>query len=139
MEEKKDTLYAVIRIRGSVKTVIELEDTMNRIGLRRVNNCTVVPADPTHTGMLNKADSHLTWGEVDKGTLTKMIEKRGRTSDAGRPEPKKAKAIAEKAFKSGTLGDSGLRAVFRLSPPSKGLKSIRLHYPGETSDTGVKI
>ena len=71
-------MYAVIRIRGSVKTPGEVRKTLKMLRLTRVNHCTIVPKDKTHEGMLNKARHYITWGEIDENTLEKLVSRRGR-------------------------------------------------------------
>lgn len=132
-------LFAVIRIRGSIKVRGEINDTLSMLRLNRVNHCVLVPNDPKYLGMLRKTHSWITWGEVDKKTLAKMVEKRGRLVGDKPLDAKSLKKLgfdsyeklAEALIKGKTkvkdLAD--LKPVFRLNPPKKGFKSTRLPFP----------
>jgi len=136
----KAPLYAVVRVRGGASAIRETEDTAAKLRLCSVNSCTVMPADGTHTGMLHMAADYLTWGEVSEDALSMLIGKRGKMDDGSRPDGKQAKSLAAKVLKAGTLKGSGLRPVFRLSPPARGLRSIRMHYPrGDLGYRGAEI
>lgn len=133
-------LYAVVRLRGKSKAGKKVTDTLERLHLTRANHCTIVPADQTFTGMLSQSKDFVTWGEVDGDMLTKMLEKRGFGKDGSRLDAKRAKAIAHKTLKDKKLDKAVIRPVFRLSPPSRGLKSVRLQYPrGDMGPRGGKI
>ncbi len=116
-------LYAIIMIRGTVTVKRKMVDTLKNLRLSKVNSCVIIPADDTYKGMLKRVAEYVTWGEVTPETLEKLLEKRGDV------EGKKAKSLAAKAFKDNALDVSGLNPVFKLSPPSGGLRSVRLHYP----------
>jgi len=140
MEEKADHVFAVVRLRGSATTEKDVEDANIKLKLAKVYNCTVIPADGTYKGMLHKAEQRITWGEVSEAVLSRLLEKRGRNEDGSRIDPKKAKSLADKILKEKTLKGLGIKTVFKLSPPSGGLKSIRLHYPvGDLGYRGEKI
>ena len=132
-------MFAVIRLRGSAGTNRNVEDTLRMLRLNAVNNCVLIHETTDYRGMLEKAKDSITWGEIDKGVLISMLKKRLRT--------KSNEKIGEKDFKSVTGheyekfadaligGNTSLKdlekiePVFRLTPPSKGFKSIKEHYP----------
>ena len=129
--EKKETspLFAVIRVRSNINVNRPLKDTMNMLRLRRINNCVVVPNNETSRGMLKKVENFLTWGEIDQQTLEKVVWKRGRLPGDKRVEKAQARALAQKIIKNSSLKESGLKHVFRLTPPSKGHKPVKRLYP----------
>jgi large subunit ribosomal protein L30 len=103
----ENEMLAAVMVKGTVKIDSKTADTLKRLRLSGVNNCVIVPADETRKGMLKSVDRHVTWGEVSKDVLDRLVKKRG---------------CVRKSDVSGH--------VFRLSPPTGGLKSVRLHYPG---------
>lgn len=108
-------MYAVVRVRGSVKTNPKTEHTLRLLRLNSVNNCVLVPKRPDMQGMLELAKDFITWGEISEGMLERMIEKRGG-------------------------GKKDLKIVFRLTPPSKGHRPIKSPYPkGACGYRGEKI
>lgn len=64
---------AVIRIRGPVHVKGEIEDTMKMLNLKTKFHCVVVEDTPSVKGMINKARSYITWGEVNDEAL-KLLE-----------------------------------------------------------------
>ncbi len=139
-EGARHSLFAVIRVRGPVNVRKDTEDTLEMLRLDRVNHCVLVPNDPSHSGMLHKAEECVTWGEINQTTLEKLLLKRG-SLDSKTVEKAKAGELAKKIFSAGKIAkDAKLNPVFRLSPPSKGYKSIRRFYPkGALGYRGEKI
>ncbi len=132
-------MYVVLRIRGSVNTSPELKATMKMLRLERVNHCVIVPKNESYDGMLKKARDYVTWGEIDRNTLEKLVAKRGRLPGNRRLSEKEAKEAAKKIMDKG-MKEAGIKGVFRLSPPSHGYRSIRAHYPrGDLGNRGEKI
>ncbi len=125
-------LFAAIMLKGTVKINRKVTDTLKNLRLSSINNCIILPADNNYTGMLKRVSEYVTWGEVSQEVLEKLLEKRGKL------DAKKAKIVAAKAFKDKELKESG--PVFTLSPPSGGLKAVRLNYPrGDVGYRGEEI
>ena len=102
--------------------------------------CVVVPKNPSYDGMLQKARSYVTWGEIDKETLEKLVSKRGRLSGDEKVPQKDAKGLAKDIMDGKPMKDSGLKPIFRLSPPSKGYRSVRSDFPrGDLGNRGEAI
>lgn len=121
-------MIAAVRIRGEVRIGKPVNDTLMLLGLGRPNHCVLLPEKPEIVGMLKKAQHYITWGEVDNATIEHLVLKRGRIAGNKRLDSKEAKAVAQKILK-GHLKDLGIKTVFRLSPPSKGYRSIRVLWP----------
>ena len=134
------SLFAVIRVRGPVNVRSDIEDTLDMLRLNRVNHCVLIPGDPSHAGMLRKAEECITWGEINQQTLEKLLFKRG-MAGGKRVEKASAGELANKIISAGRVADdSKLKPVFRLNPPSKGYKAIRRFYPkGALGYRGEKI
>lgn len=142
---------AVIRIRGSVKTRKDVEDALGMLRLHRANHCVVIPETESYLGMLRKVKDYVTWGSMDKKTLSELLKVRGRLVGNEKIDEKKLKRIAgfdsfEKFSDALINGEvklkdfKELKPVFRLNPPRKGLKAIRLPYPrGDLGDRKEKI
>lgn len=145
-------MFAVIRLRGSSEIDHKVGDTLAMMRLKSANNCVLLPETPDVKGMLQKAKDRITWGEVSKETLAKMLEKRlRRKGDDKRVDSKILKELA--GFDSfGSFADAviegkiklhkqeNLQPTFRLTPPSKGFKSITEHFPrGDLGYRGKEI
>jgi large subunit ribosomal protein L30 len=143
-------MFAVIRIRGRVGVRKEIEDTLKMLRLNAVNNCIVVPENPDYKGMIEKVKDFVTWGEIDFETFLAMVKKRGRLEGNKRLTEENVKELGfgsiEEMAKTVFEGKvkmkdiSKLKPVFRLTPPSKGFKSIKEHYPkGDLGYRGKEI
>ncbi len=133
-------MYAVVRIRGRVGVRKEVEDTLRMLRLKRVNNCVLVPENPSFKGMLEKAKDYITWGEINKETLVALLRKRLRLKGDKRVDEKILKEVTDfnsfEEFADALLEGKirlkdfeRLNPVFRLTPPSKGFKSVKQHWP----------
>ncbi|OYT42361.1 MAG: 50S ribosomal protein L30 [Candidatus Aenigmarchaeota archaeon ex4484_224] len=134
-------MYAVIRVRGRAGTKKEIEDTLKMLRLKAVNNCVLVPETDSIKGMLEKVKDFITWGEIDLDTLVLLLKRRLRGLGDVRIDNEEklkeytgydsfeqfAKDLIEGKIKLKQF--EKLKKVFRLPPPSKGYKSIKLHYP----------
>src|SRR4030042_4322383 len=69
---------AAVRVRGTVRAQREARATLDMLHLSRTNHAVVVDNRPATMGMLKRAQSYITWGEISKETLTMLLTKRGR-------------------------------------------------------------
>jgi large subunit ribosomal protein L30 len=127
----REMAYAVIRIRGRIGVRRDIADTLKMLRLHKVNHCVIVPETDTFKGMLQKVKDYVTWGEVNKETLVKLILKRGRLPGNKRVNREiikeltgmEVEELAEKLIKGEIkLKDTPLKPVFRLHPPRKGFE-----------------
>ena len=133
-------MYAIVRIRGTVGITSGVRDTMKMLRIDAVNSCVIVAENPNYKGMLNVAKDWITYGDVDKDTLVAMLKKRLRLKGNKRVDEKVLKEVTGfasfEAFADAIIAGKSklkdfekLQPFFRLTPPSKGFKSIREHYP----------
>ncbi len=111
-ETSKDTAtqkIAVIRLRGPIKMDTKKEDTLQMLKLYRKNYCVVIDKNPSMSGMLEKVESCITWGEINNSILKELAEKRG-----------------EKTKKD---GKEQLKPFFRLHPPIGGFERKGIKVP----------
>jgi len=144
-------MYAVIRIRGRIGVRKEIEDTLKMLRLKKINNCVLIPETESYKGMLQKAKDYITWGEIEKETLAEMLRKRLRLLGDKRVDEKVLKETTGfnsfEDFASALIEGKvrlkdfkKLKPVFRLTPPSKGFKSIKQHWPkGDLGYRGKEI
>lgn len=97
---------AVVLVRGMVKVVRPVKETLAMLNLHRKNHGVVIENTPAYHGMLIKVKDYVTWGEIDDATFAELVQKRGQLSD-GRG---KALEVNGKKYKR----------YFALSPPRKG-------------------
>jgi len=121
-------MIAVIRIAGQVKVREEIEQTLYRLRLRKKFACTLIhEKDKVKIGMLKKVKDFVAFGEIDKGTLVRLIEKRGKRKD--KKETKDAEKIAEEVENGKNAEELGFKSFFNLHPPRGGLKSSKKQFP----------
>jgi len=123
---------AVVRIRGTVNVRRDVKDTLAMLRLHKPNHATLIPATPTYLGMLQKAKDYITWGEVSKETIVKLLRFRGRLVGGEKLTEESLKKLGFKDFSE--LAEAlyscrvklkdvpRLKPVFRLHPPSGGFK-----------------
>lgn len=123
-------MIAAIRLRGNVKTPEKTEDTLKMLNLKNVHNCTIIPETPDYQGMLQKVKGYITWGEINKETLTKLIEKKSNTE---KDTEKLAEEIMEKEEKPEEIEET-----FRLHPPKGGFKGTKKNPYGKKGELGYR-
>lgn len=95
-------MKAIIRISGKVKLRKDLEETFQRLGLKRKYSCVVFKEmNDIDKGMLLKVKDHVAFGDIDEETFNELINKRGK-KDFDKEKNK---------------------YLFRLHPPRKGIDS----------------
>jgi large subunit ribosomal protein L30 len=95
---------------------------------------------PENLGMIRKVKDYVAYGEVDEGTITTLLETRGKVTgdialtDEYVREHSPYGGIADFA-KALSLGNArltdmpGMKPVLRLHPPRKGYKTIKRTFP----------
>lgn len=113
----KGKIVAAVRIRGRVNVRSSIEETMDRLNLRKVNNCVIIKVTDPYLGMLKKCVNHISYGEVDEETLAKLVTKFDLKVD---PKGMMNGKVDMKDIKE--------KMPMRLHPPRHGMKSVRRHY-----------
>ncbi|EET89818.1 MAG: ribosomal protein L30 [Candidatus Micrarchaeum acidiphilum ARMAN-2] len=111
-EESK--LIVAVRIRGRVNVRGTINDTLDRLHLKRVSNCVIIKPSPSYNGMLKKCSNYIAYGEIDEPTMKKLFSKYLNIKDP-KPEDMEITKIKEKL-------------PFRLHPPRHGYKSTKLGF-----------
>jgi large subunit ribosomal protein L30 len=143
-------MFAVIRLRGTPGLSKKVRDTLEMLRLKAVNNCVLVPETPDYKGMLEVVKHTVTWGEIEKETLVELLKKRLRSEGDKRVDENTLKQITGYGFEelaeallAGEVKMKSfpkLKPVFRLTPPSKGLKNVKEFYPkGDLGYRGKEI
>ncbi len=115
--ELRGKIVAAVRIRGRVNVRSTIQETMDRLNLKRVNNCTIIKVNDPYLGMLKKCVNHIAYGEVDEKTLSSLVTKFKLNVD-----PKGV--ISGKVEMSEIKG----KMPMRLHPPRHGMKSTRRNF-----------
>jgi large subunit ribosomal protein L30 len=129
-------MFAVVQVRGVVKTRREIKDTLAMLRLHHINHCVVIPDTPEYLGMIRKVKDFVAYGEVDPEILGTVLATRGRlvgnrplTDEyvkTNSPFASIAEFAGAMARGEATLRDlPGLKPVMRLHPPRKGYRTLK--------------
>ena len=133
-------MIAAIRLRGRVGVRGEIALALELLRLRRVNHCVILKDAANVKGVLKKTRDFITYGEVSDEVLKKMVVKRGRKKGGKRLSSKEVSKMVKLLGEPKKLVEAGFKPVFRLKPPSKGLKSKKKHFPqGDLGYRGKNI
>ncbi len=128
---EKTGKIAIVRIRGVRNIKPEIKRTLELLRLSRPHHCVVVDLTPQTMGMIRLIGDYVAFGAVTQDTIEKLIVKRGEKGAKNAPEVMKApeiKAAAEKIAKGAKVKEF-VDPVFRLHPPRKGYRDIKMQYP----------
>ena len=121
-----------IRIRGIIRSSRSVRDTLKSLNLTKTNRAILIDNRQSYLGMLKSAQNFLTWGEVTKETMNKLIRERGRIAGNKKLTDEYAQKIGYTSLNE--LLDSiyncnleywklpDIQPIFKLHPPSKGFK-----------------
>ncbi len=125
------TKLALIRIRGIRTLKPKTVKTLELLRLTRPNHCVVVEDTPQMKGMINIVKDYITFGPIDEETLFRLLLKRGERGSKTLREVAKEDEVkaAAKEIMGGKKVSEFADPVFRLKPPRKGHKNIKLPYP----------
>jgi len=129
-------VFAAVRIRGVINIKPDIKRTLQLLRLTRANHCVLLEENPSTKGMLQIAKDYITWGEIDKEMLSKLINTRGRlegdkevTEDYIKSATsytsieKLSQTIIDKKFNYKDIPN--VKPIFRLNPPKKGYEGIK--------------
>jgi large subunit ribosomal protein L30 len=133
-------MFAVVQVRGVVKTRRDIKDTLKMLRLHHINHCVLVPDTPENLGMIRKVKDYVAYGEADASTIETLLLTRGRIiGDAPLTDEyiksnstysnisQFAQALASGETKLREI--PGLKPVLRLHPPRKGYKTTKRTFP----------
>src|SRR3989344_3913193 len=120
-------MIAIIRIEGKVKLKQDIEETLSRLRLKNKFSCTLIEEKhKVRMGMLKKVKDSAAFGEIENGTLIRLLEKRGKRIN--KKQIKEPEKITNEILNGKELKEIGLMPFFRLQPPRAGLKSSKKQF-----------
>ncbi|MEM2122246.1 MAG: 50S ribosomal protein L30 [Candidatus Bathyarchaeia archaeon] len=152
MADDHSKLLVAVRLRGTARINPELQKTLDSLRLKSKYNAVLLYKTPSIKGMLQRAKDHVTWGEADVDTISRLLEHRGRAAGNRRiddeyvkgelPEydsvEKLAAAIASGDISLEKLWKAGINPVFRLHPPKGGFKNTIKRAYGSGGELGYR-
>lgn len=143
-QDKKQTLsngkLLVVRVRGTVRLLNKIHDTMGMLRLYKKNYCVLLENNSVNRGMIQKAKDFLTWGVADDALVEELFAKRGHEytgplTDSRKKIEYKGRYVEYKGKK--------YNKFFALSPPRGGYgrKGTKRTFAqgGAIGDRGEKI
>jgi len=132
-------MFAVVRLKGQINLREELDRTLKMLRLYKRNSCVLIPATPALIGMLGKVEHVITWGEPSAEVIAELLKKRGKLPGNKKLTEEYLREKVNKDFngfaaelvnsKMKIIDVPGLKQVFRLKPPFKGLEAAGLKKP----------
>ena len=129
-------VFAAVRIRGIINVKPDIKRTLRLLRLTRANHCVLLEENASIKGMLQIAKDYITWGEIDKDVLSKLMDSRGKLEGNGditedyvksatpyNNFEKLSQAIIDNKFKYKDI--SNIKPLFRLNPPKRGYEGIK--------------
>ncbi len=130
-------MICAIRIHGMVGLKKKINETLDKLRLRRKYSCVVLNPTKEQNEMIKKVRDFVAFGEINKETLIELIEKRGKSINKSKKI--NSEKMAEELINGKSYETLCLKPFFRLHPPRKGIKS-KIHFPkGVLGNHGEKI
>jgi large subunit ribosomal protein L30 len=115
---EKSKLLAVIRVRGRVKVRQSIAETLDRLNLKRVNNLVLVNSgNSSYMGMVKKCKDFVTFGEVNRETLAKLLAAKGIKADDSSAGSMLDGSKSPKELK--------IEMPIRMHPPRQGYEGVK--------------
>ena len=126
LKKQINKMICIIRIRGRVGINKDINETLNRLRLRKKYSCVIIKPKKEQLGMIKKIKDFVAFGEISDEMFEKLIEARGQIVD----KDKKIDAIniINEIKKGKKYQELNLKPFFRLHSPRKGINA-KLHFP----------
>ena len=130
----------VIRVRGRVRLLTTIKNTLDMLRLYKTNFCVILDNNAVNMGMIQKAKDYITWGKADPAIVEELFTKRGTEYTGPLTDTK------EKIQYTGRYVEhkgKKYNKYFKLNPPRggygrKGIKTP-FHMGGALGDRADKI
>jgi large subunit ribosomal protein L30 len=100
-------MIAIIRITGQINLSEGIKETFQRLNLKKKYTCIVIEKmTDVQEGMIKKVKDFVAYGELNKETYDKLVEKRGqKEKNIFRLHPARGGINTKKHFPKGVLGN----------------------------------
>lgn len=124
-------MIVAIRISGLIKIEKEhVEETMQRLRMKRKYTCVLLDDRPEIMGMIEKVKNIIAFGKIDEKTLVLLLKNRGKKIGDVNAKLTDAESvkIAKEVLTGKKLEDLGIVPFFGLHPARGGMNT-KLHFP----------
>ena len=134
MSQQTETCKCIVavKVRGEVSAQREARETSALLGITHTNHAVIIDSRPAYLGMLQRAQSYVTWGEATQETVTAMLKQRAKIGGGKKLTDEYAQKLGFKGIddlaeavyscKAEISKLEGVQTTFRLRPPRKGYK-----------------
>ncbi len=122
---------AAIRISGLIKIEKKkVEETMQRLRLKRKYTCVILDEKPETLGMIKVVKNLIAFGKIDEKTLALLLKNRGKKIGNVKAKLSEAEAsnIAKEVLAGKKLEALGIVPFFGLHPARGGIYT-KVHFP----------
>jgi large subunit ribosomal protein L30 len=145
---KDGKCLVALKVRGTVRARREARETLKMLRLTKTNHAVLVSNNPSFLGMLKAAQGYVTWGEISKATLDRMMKRRGRLEGNKKLTEEYAQKIGYKSLDDLAQAVFScnveywklphVQPVFKLPPPTKGYKGTTKKGYGMGGELGYR-
>lgn len=122
-------MITIIRISGKVNLNKKIEESFNRLRLRKKYTCVVIRENPEVIKEIRNIRNFAAYGIINEETLIKLIKFRGKLIGNSKKKIDNPDKITKDFLSGKKLSELGIKPFFGLHPPRGGMKSAKLHYP----------
>ncbi len=135
-------MLALIRITGMTRMDTKVEETLQRLRLRKKYTLVFVKEVPEMLGMVAKVRNFVAYGKVDEKMIAEIIKVRGKVLGDTKAKIKDSEKAAADLLAGKTLEELKIKPFFGLHPARGGIDT-RHHQPkgvlGEHKDISKLI
>ncbi|MCL4399604.1 uL30 family ribosomal protein [Candidatus Parvarchaeota archaeon] len=117
------TKLCALKIRTSIKKSRTVQRSLRTLGLKKLYSCTLLNDTDSVKGILKAAESTMTYGEINKETLKKLLLRRSKISNSKKyewTEEQLDKFAQDIIDGKSDLKQLKIKNVFNLHPPIHG-------------------
>ena len=121
-------MLAAIRITGMNKMDTHVEETLQRLRLRKKYTLVFVKEVPEMLGMVNKVRNFIAFGKVDEKMITEIIKARGKVLGDTKAKIKDPEKMAKELLAGKSLEELKIKPFFGMHPARGGIDT-KHHQP----------
>lgn len=119
---------AAIRISGLNKMDTGVEETLQRLRMRKKYTLVFIKETPEMLGMLEKVRNCVAFGKVDEKIIEEIIKTRGKVLGDTKAKIKDSEKIVKEFLAGKSLEELKIKPFFGLHPARGGINTKK-HYP----------
>ena len=126
----------VVKIRSTIRCGPQVRRGMETLKLNKLYSCSIIDKTEQNMGVLKVIDSWVTYGEINKDMMKKLLKRRSRVSNRKALEWKDddLQTFVDQLYEGkSTIKSAKIKETFHLHPPLKGFEKR-----GKKTPFGIK-